>query len=73
MQSHMFVCLLNELCSLQVLRDKSISNSHFQSDLYLLFLSDLHPKTACVNHIKQLSSQKVSLTSLHFPGLLMAW
>lgn len=43
MQSHMFVSLLNELCSLRVLRDKSISNRHFQSDLYLLFLSDLPP------------------------------
>lgn len=43
MQSHMFMSLLNELCSLQVLRDKSLSNRHFQSDLYLLFLSDLPP------------------------------
>lgn len=43
MQSHMFVSLLNELCFLQVFRDKSISNRRFQSDLYLLFLSDLPP------------------------------
>lgn len=43
MQSHMFVSLVNELCSLRVLRDRSVSNRHFQSDLYLLFLGDLPP------------------------------
>lgn len=43
MQLHMFMSLLNEFCSPQVLREKNISNRHFQSDLYLLFLSDLPP------------------------------